>query len=825
MINLTSVCKTYKLKKSKSQQALKDITLNLPDNGLVFILGKSGSGKSTLLNLIGGLDSPTSGNIKVDNHNLSTLKKDEFANYRNSHIGFIFQDFYLINEFTVYENISLALDLQGITDRKLVLDTLKKVGLEGYEDKYPNELSGGERQRVAIARAIIKKPQFILADEPTGNLDTDTTAEIFELLRSLSKENLVLIISHDKISAQQYADHIIQIANGKIILDDISDNIEKNILNETSTSFITKQKAIIRKCFFRNKLPRILFYSFMVTTIMIVLLLTQTITNFDSEQIIKREFEKNNSDSLFLTKTLDDSQKNDMETLNKLTNGFPKIEYSDIEAFKDAGYKDKIYEVYKCNININQSQVSAGIASNVFNDSLYILEPLGVIVVDEDFLLKKYGKLNYIAKADYIHPTGIIITDYLADIMLKSDQLTYATNYEDLLGEYHWGTRTSYSCVSRGYINAIIDTGYKEKYESLFKKSETYDSDDAKKILENEEFLALVEDIHKMYGFCYSLNPNFIEETMNNPSWDMVWHYALQFENKDIFTTEIPQVRNASFYGIELEENEVLMEIKTYNSVFGTQYTSSTLDDFIPHTEVLNHYLYSDLNKEDILFSQEIKIVGLFVSNENDMSGTFIAGNNIYNLFAKDHFYTTGLYFDNQEDVIKIFDTASKLGFQKNLIVSESLKTMTRVVDIFVPIFKLLSIILCIAVIFILMNYSSRMINSKMHEIGILKALGAQNKTIGFIFGLQVFLIAVFTTLFSTLGYALLVNETNDLLVNSLQSFVSGKMIPDLDFLVFRFDIALKNAILVFALTLISFIMPMIKICTLNPINIIKSNT
>ena len=117
------------------------------------------------------------------------------------------------------------------------------------------------------------------------------------------------------------------------------------------------------------------------------------------------------------------------------------------------------------------------------------------------------------------------------------------------------------------------------------------------------------------------------------------------------------------------------------------------------------------------------------------------------------------------------------------------------------------------------------MINSKMHEIGILKALGAQNKTIGFIFGLQVFLIAVFTTLFSTLGYALLVNETNDLLVNSLQSFVSGKMIPDLDFLVFRFDIALKNAILVFALTLISFIMPMIKICTLNPINIIKSNT
>lgn len=827
MIKIFSVCKTYKTKKGKSHQALKNINLILPDTGLIFLLGKSGSGKSTFLNLIGGLDCPTSGKIEVDNNDLSALKNSEFADYRNSHIGFIFQDFYLIDEFTVFENISLALNLQGKTDKNLVFSTLKKVGLEGYADKYPSELSGGERQRVAIARAIIKNPQFILADEPTGNLDTDTTAEIFELLQSLSKEKLVFVISHDKISAHEYADRIIEIANGEIISDTAENSTDNSFTikkNEFTAPFVTKVKNKIQKSFFRNKLPRILLYSFMVAIIMIVMLLAQTITEFDSAQILQSEFEKNNSDSVFLTKSLNETQQENAGNLNKVTSGFPKIEDSDIEAFYDAGYKNNIYKVFKPNISVNQSQVSAGIASNIFDDSLYILEPLGIMIVDEDFLTEKYGKLEYVAKSDYIHPTGIIITDYLADIMLKSGQLTYADSYEDLLGEYHWGTRESYSCVSRGYINAIIDTGYKDKYKNLFEKSEKYGSDIVKKLLENEDYLLLVEDIQTKYGFCYSLNPDFLEDAIENPSWDMVWHYALQFEGKDIFTTDIPQVRKASFYGIELGENEVLMELSAYNNIFGTQYTEDTLQNFTPHTERLSHYLYSELNTEDALFTQDIRIVGLFISNENNMSGTFIAGDNIYTLFAKDYFYATGLYFDSNEDIAKIIDTASALGFQKNLIVSESLRIMTKVVDVFVPIFKLISIILCAAVVFILMNYSSRMINSKMYEIGILKALGAKNHTIGFIFGLQIFLIAVLTALLSVIGYALLVDKTNDLLVDSLQSFVSGKMISDLDFLVFRCDIVLKNGILIFFLALISFIVPMIRICMLNPINIIKSD-
>lgn len=266
------------------------------------------------------------------------------------------------------------------------------------------------------------------------------------------------------------------------------------------------------------------------------------------------------------------------------------------------------------------------------------------------------------------------------------------------------------------------------------------------------------------------------------------------------------------------------MEMSVYNSVFGTHYTEANLDEFIPHTENLSHYLYSGLEMEDKLFSQEIQIVGLFVSEQNNMSGTFIVSDNIYNLFAKDNFYITGLYFNGKEDIKVVYDTATTHGFQSNLIVSDSLYTMTKIVDIFVPIFEVIASILCVAVVLVLMNYSSRMINSKMQEIGILKALGMKHYIIGLIFGLQVFFIAVCTVVIAVFGYVLLVEKTNDLLINSLQTFAFGKMIPNIDFLVFRSDIVIENIILIFVLAFVSFIVPMIKIWALNPIDIIKNN-
>ncbi len=206
MIQLNNINKVYKTKHN-DVHALKDINLSFSETGLVFVLGKSGCGKSTLLNILGCLDSPTSGELIVNDKNISQTKPSELDYFRNYNIGFIFQDYNLVDEYNVYENIELVLNLQGEKDIKdKISNVLEKVGLAGYEKRKINELSGGQQQRVAIARAIIKDTTYILADEPTGNLDSATSEDIFNLLKELSKEKLIIVVTHDRENAEQYGD-------------------------------------------------------------------------------------------------------------------------------------------------------------------------------------------------------------------------------------------------------------------------------------------------------------------------------------------------------------------------------------------------------------------------------------------------------------------------------------------------------------------------------------------------------------------------------------------------------------------------------------------
>ena len=218
MIELIDVHKGYPDKKGKTVRALKGISYRFPDTGLIFIVGKSGSGKSTMLNLLGLLDNYDEGQLLIDGKPSNDLTERERDTYRALNIGFVFQEFHIIDKYTIGKNISLALEIgqQEVTDEQIA-ETLGKVGLAGFENRFARGVSGGQKQRVAIARAIIKNPKIVLADEPTGNLDSVTCREIFELLRELSKENLVIVISHDIESAHRYADEIVELSDGKIV--------------------------------------------------------------------------------------------------------------------------------------------------------------------------------------------------------------------------------------------------------------------------------------------------------------------------------------------------------------------------------------------------------------------------------------------------------------------------------------------------------------------------------------------------------------------------------------------------------------------------------
>lgn len=220
MLEVRNLTKIYKSKGDVITRALDGVSIKFPDTGMVFLLGKSGSGKSTLLNVSGGLDTPTDGEIIVKGRSSSTFSGSDFDSYRNTYIGFIFQEYNILNEFSVEDNIALALELQGKPkDREKINSLLKQVDLESYAKRRPNTLSGGQKQRIAIARALVKDPEIIMADEPTGALDSNTGKQVLDTLKELSKTKLVIVVSHDREFAEIYGDRIIELKDGKVLSD------------------------------------------------------------------------------------------------------------------------------------------------------------------------------------------------------------------------------------------------------------------------------------------------------------------------------------------------------------------------------------------------------------------------------------------------------------------------------------------------------------------------------------------------------------------------------------------------------------------------------
>lgn len=219
MIKLINIKKIYNKGKSNEFEALKDISFSIDDGELIAITGKSGAGKSTLLHVLACIDSYESGEYYLDDILIKKLSESKLAEIRNKKIGIVMQDFALIDDFSCFENVSLPIDFskgKHSDAKERVMNALKSVGMDNMSKKPVNKLSGGQKQRIAIARAIINEPSIILADEPTGALDTKTSAEIMNLFHKLNQNGkTVIIITHDNEIAKQ-CDRIIEISDGKI---------------------------------------------------------------------------------------------------------------------------------------------------------------------------------------------------------------------------------------------------------------------------------------------------------------------------------------------------------------------------------------------------------------------------------------------------------------------------------------------------------------------------------------------------------------------------------------------------------------------------------
>ena len=221
MLQLNNVKKDYKTD-SLTVQALKGVSLRFRRNEFVSILGPSGCGKTTLLNIIGGLDQYTSGDLVINGKSTKAYKDRDWDVYRNHRIGFVFQSYNLIPHQTVLGNVEVALTIAGISKAERIKraeEALKKVGLEKEIHKKPNQLSGGQMQRVAIARALVNNPEILLADEPTGALDTTTSVQIMDLIREIAGERLVIMVTHNPELAEEYSSRIVRLQDGLVISD------------------------------------------------------------------------------------------------------------------------------------------------------------------------------------------------------------------------------------------------------------------------------------------------------------------------------------------------------------------------------------------------------------------------------------------------------------------------------------------------------------------------------------------------------------------------------------------------------------------------------
>lgn len=246
MLEIKNVNKTYKVNKYENFQALHNISVSFESGELVSIVGESGSGKSTLMNLIGGLDSDFTGNIIVSGQDLSKLSDKELNRYRKDKVGFVFQSFNLISHLSILDNVTLALTLSNVSEKEKVeraTNILKLVGLESQLKKKPTQLSGGQKQRVAIARALINNPDIIIADEPTGALDTTTTMQILKILKNIADSGkLVIMVTHSEKVAS-ISSRVVEISDGRIVSDKVNTKYKK----EKVKSFLEAEKKEEKK--------------------------------------------------------------------------------------------------------------------------------------------------------------------------------------------------------------------------------------------------------------------------------------------------------------------------------------------------------------------------------------------------------------------------------------------------------------------------------------------------------------------------------------------------------------------------------------------------
>ncbi|MBO5711401.1 MAG: FtsX-like permease family protein, partial [Acholeplasmatales bacterium] len=336
---------------------------------------------------------------------------------------------------------------------------------------------------------------------------------------------------------------------------------------------------------------------------------------------------------------------------------------------------------------------------------------------------------------------------------------------------------------------------------------------------QDEDFLVFSQNVYDYLGFTYSFNKNFKNDIVDYCENELTFHTQMTIDDIELtYNLGSCQIGldNTDAYG--LNDGEVVMSYTKYNQIFKTTYDIKNLNTFVPHKIVVKQFKHSDSKMEEPELVKELYIKKLVSSTT-----TFYCKEDLFKEFNELSIFEKGLYYNQNDKVTSIINYANNNSFKYNSFIADGIHTMTKAVDVFIPIFRMIAIVLCTAIVFILINFSTKMINDKLHDIGILKALGTQNRSIAIVFGIQIILIAILTIVMSTLGYFIFIDLANDVLIASLKELAESHVVLDLDFLTFKTDVVVINVILILILVIISLVAPMIKIKNIRPVKILKT--
>ena len=717
MLKLKKICKSYKTG-DFFQQVLKDVDLEFRKNEFVSILGPSGSGKTTLLNIIGGLDRYDEGDLIINGKSTKKFKDKDWDAYRNNCIGFVFQSYNLISHISILSNVEMSMTLSGVSRkerRKKALEALDKVGLKDHANKKPNQLSGGQMQRVAIARAIVNDPDIILADEPTGALDSKTSKQIMELIKELSKDKLVIMVTHNAELAKEYSTRIVEFKDGNLLNDSnpITNEKEKNDkfnIKKTSMNFFTALNLSFNNI--TTKKGRTLLTAFASSIGIIGIALILSLSNGFDIQIDIFEKETLSSLPIMISKT---SMEMDEDAMLTMTG-----QNDELESYTE---KEVVYPLDPVTETITHKNIFTEEYINYINDidpklvsgiSYYRTTALNILNYSND----KYNIVNttnFSAIPVNIDPDGVSITE---------------SNYDVI-----------YGTMPSKYNEVVLLVDSKNRLDSKLLESLGYDTSKEnisfEDLINKEVKLILNNDYYKSLGDYYTFNQD----------------YDSMYNSENSITLKITGIIRGK------DTN------KLTTTTSGILYTNDLLD-----------YVIEKNNESEIVKKQKEVDYNVLTGEKftNDETGLETKDNTLSYLGADTYPMMINIYpkdFDTKEKIIKYLDDYNNKQDEGNKVVYTDLAStisslssdIMNAITIVLIAFSAISLVVSSIMIGII-TYISVLERTK--EIGILRALGARKKDITRVFNAETFIIGLCSGLIGIIITYILLIPTNIILEN-----------------------------------------------------------